>query len=546
MPKFMKNSAIKLLDGGIETYNLSLFGLALPAIKTRRTAETKYAPILGLLGASVELIVKACLVQAKGDSAMYKNNDISSGVYKFGSDVFKEFRVGLRDSNPEFAFVLKSEKSEGQKQELLSMIAKFELLLQLRAQGLHAGQGCSRDVLIALVNDVYSFILILSSGKKMGAYLRNIPTPELPIRDREAILEDLSRRLTNTKDINLKADCLRSMYLVLPYIPEVQPDWLTVFDKFQVALPQEQDLSYLIRTLTEARSIYLLKTRGGKEGIPVRIDNSNSEALPIAVQNLKRELNSIPDKFNNDVLTANTRLEENRLDLPIDDFIIDLYSIGIKSSGILISPNSMLTAQQVWAFVAAAIQTQGTPRPYWFMIKLCNELPKLKSVLLRIKEIGNAFYRKRIDIVIEGIDALIENREIRFDKKDSLYIELINYFKDSIKASQTNQFTPANIKKYPLSINVSKDLSRYLNGTSSPGIALTNILANSALPENDKKVARQLMSLCNRYKDRNGLIAVLRTTPLEGYKSVARKMIYYTDFITNGPPISGIDKSIFS
>ena len=96
MPKFMKDSALMLLDGGIESYLLGLYGLTLPSTRLRRKQETRYAPVMGLFGAAVELIVKACLVQAKGLLAMYKNGDVSSGVYKFGSEVLDEFQKEIR------------------------------------------------------------------------------------------------------------------------------------------------------------------------------------------------------------------------------------------------------------------------------------------------------------------------------------------------------------------------------------------------------------------------------------------------------------------
>ncbi len=59
---------------------------------------------------------------------------------------------------------------------------------------------------------------------------------------REAIIEDLTRRLNSSKDVPTKAEYLRNMYLVLPYIPEIQPDWINVFDKIAVAPPKEDDV----------------------------------------------------------------------------------------------------------------------------------------------------------------------------------------------------------------------------------------------------------------------------------------------------------------
>ena len=74
MPKVLKTPTIDLLEGAIEMYKLALYGIALPTGKVTHNPTTKYAPIMGLLGAASELFAKACLVQAKGPESMYKDN----------------------------------------------------------------------------------------------------------------------------------------------------------------------------------------------------------------------------------------------------------------------------------------------------------------------------------------------------------------------------------------------------------------------------------------------------------------------------------------
>lgn len=120
------------------------------------------------------------------------------------------------------------------------------------------------------------------------------------------------------------------MYLVLPYIPDMPPEWIDKFENLSITPPKVGDVNYLVKTLSDAHSIYLLKSRGGKEGVPVRVDPNNTEAIPVGVQYIKRTLSTNPDQFYNDILTANTRLDQKRLDLPIDDFLIDLFAIGLK------------------------------------------------------------------------------------------------------------------------------------------------------------------------------------------------------------------------
>ena len=166
MPQFMKSRAISLLDGGIESYLLALYGLSIPTAHRTKHQETKYAPIVGLLGAAVELVIKACLVQARGIQAMYKDGDVQSGVYKFGTEVLKEFKAGISKESPEFDFIWKDKNANvEQKAALLLYINKFTILQSLRASGLHAGQGCSRDITVTTANDIFQFFNLLSQGK---------------------------------------------------------------------------------------------------------------------------------------------------------------------------------------------------------------------------------------------------------------------------------------------------------------------------------------------------------------------------------------------
>ena len=429
MPKFLKNDTIALLDGGTEAFLLGLYGMAMPTQRHLHKKETKYAPIIGLFGSSAELLVKACLVQAKGLVSMFRDGDITKGVYRFGNETIEDLRKYIRDEDACISYLWgNQDEHEEQKKQILHYLGKFKLLQELRANGLHAGLGCSRDIVVSTAGDIYEFILLLSQSKKLRPYLKNIPAPEATIRDREAIIEDLSRRFRSAKGIENKIDSLRSMYLVLPYIPEMKPDWVDEFDKIAVAPNTENDLTYLAKTLSDAHSIYLLKNRGGKDGIPVRVDPQNPDALPIAIQNIKRTLKTTPDKFNNDVLSANTRLEEGRLDLPVDDFLIDLYILGLEETKVLTAENAKLTAQQAWPFVAAAYSTNGTPRPCWFIIRVCDEIDQLIAYVKKAEKYGNGYLRRRVPQLIRSLEAIKDNNSISFTgAKDPIFKEIYPY-----------------------------------------------------------------------------------------------------------------------
>lgn len=539
MPKFMKNQAIELIDSGIETYLLALYGLTIPDIRTRKRQESKYAPIMGLFGTATELLIKACLVQGKGNAAMYKNEDTNSNIYKVGYEVLKEFRKDLKNAESEISFIWKNENDYAEQQErLIFYLNKFQLLQDLRAKGLHAGIGCSRDVAVATANDVYDFICLLSQGKRLKAYIKNIPAPETTVKDREIIIEDLSRRLTSKKSLEDKVGLLKNMYLVLPYIPDIEPEWINRFEKMTVTPPTVEDVNYLVKSLSEAHSIYLLKGRGGKEGVPVKIEQHNPNALPIDVQYIKRTLSSIPDQFHNDILTANTRFEQKRLDLPIDDFLIDLFALGLRTSKVLVD-DMKLTAQQAWPFIASAFSTQGTPRPCMEFLAECDEYDNLISFLKTAKEIGNGYFRRRADTLIQLVRAVKTRKTACLgDAEDKIFKEIVPFSKD-VSREHDNPFTPQIIKKYSLSEDSANIIQQYISGNMQAGIAVATILKKNNLSTDEKAAVKLLMRECCNYKNRNGLVAVLRCDGMSGYHSQARKYMFFTDFIEFYPGTIG-------
>ena len=168
MPKFLKNDTIALLDGGTEAFLLGLYGMAMPTQRHLHKKETKYAPIIGLFGSSAELLVKACLVQAKGLVSMFRDGDITKGVYRFGNETIEDLRKYIRDEDACISYLWGNQNDhEEQKKQILHYLGKFKLLQELRANGLHAGLGCSRDIVVSTAGDIYEFILLLSQSKKL-------------------------------------------------------------------------------------------------------------------------------------------------------------------------------------------------------------------------------------------------------------------------------------------------------------------------------------------------------------------------------------------
>lgn len=357
---------------------------------------------------------------------------------------------------------------------------------------------------------------------------------EEPVIDRAIILEDLSRRLASSDELGEQAKLLRAIYLILPKVPETEPEWLEKLEIVSV-LPNADDLAYLLRNMSDIHGIHLLKGRGiNTTGIPVYVDNKNPNAIPISTYYIKRELTKIPDQFHADSATANGRLNSGYLGLPPEDFILDLFSIGIQYSGILPDGQNFLTAQQVWPFVASAISTQGTTRPFWFLVTKCDELPKLITFINKIEPIGNAYLRKRTGELRNGIEAIINNDKIN-DKK------ICKELKEAAKESMYSRgYFLKLLKRETESLEVlteklKVEFSKFINGSLPLGEVIVNLLKAGQLEEEEKYWIRQSISALNKYEDRNGLISIYNNSQYKAYQSKCRKLMRYIDYVENGP-----------
>lgn len=271
MPKYLSNDSIRLLEASLDFYIVAQLTSSFPDLRIRRAPETQYAITMGLLGSCVELLAKACLVQAKG-SEMVKRN----GFYKYGKEIIDEFKKGIQENDKDFSFLWeKIDEPDIFQDNIKDFLSKSRFLQDLRAHGFHAGKGPSRDVTVQCLNDIYAFIIGLRDCKRLKAYLSNIPTPIQPIISRGALIEDLARRLSAANELKEKAELLRAMYLVLPYIPDEAPEWLQAFDRISVT-PEENDVEYLINTLQDAHKIHLYRQRGNGSGLAFVIDKNAS------------------------------------------------------------------------------------------------------------------------------------------------------------------------------------------------------------------------------------------------------------------------------
>lgn len=532
MPKFIKNDAMRLFESGVYSYLLALTGFNLPKQRMEKITDTGNAPIMGLLGATVELLAKGCLVQAKGNAILYR----AGGQYKFGSETLDEVRSFVRDNDGDISFLWEAvESDEATKAQLSDSLNKFKLLQQYRANGLHAGIGTSRDVVAVVFSDVYEFICTLAECKRLKHIFRNLPHIEDPIVDRAVILEDLSRRIKASQELGEKANLLRAMYIMLPKLPEDEPEWFERVEKISI-VPHQEDLTYLLKNMSGMHGIHFFKDRGAKtEGIPVYVDPKNPSAIPILPSNFKKELTQITDQFNSDVGVANGRLNDaGYLGLPPADFVIKLFRIDFLEANVIQDPDSFLTAQQTWPFVASALSVQGMHRPCWFLIRKCDELSKLKSILITVVDKGGAYLLNNSRFILEGIEAIISDSQLGESKNVSNFRETI-VKSESKRDKLIGLIKGESERKVDLPEFYEKAFNKFLTGESPLGDVVADLIRGSDLEEDEKYWIRTALGALNRYEDRYGLVALYYNSNFKGYISEVRKLMRLVDFMEFGP-----------
>jgi hypothetical protein len=151
MPPFLRQDAVRLLEAGLDCLNLAITGLGIPRRNKPRVLASEYATEIGLIGSAAELALSASYVQAYGPERL----TIQGRHFKTAAQVIDEFSTLLKSPTPALAFLTKGiPDPEVHRKELVQRCKKLRLLATLRAGGLHAGRGPSREVCISLAKDI--------------------------------------------------------------------------------------------------------------------------------------------------------------------------------------------------------------------------------------------------------------------------------------------------------------------------------------------------------------------------------------------------------
>lgn len=259
MPRYLSNSAIRLLEASQESLALALHCLGTPNRGSLRVEVARYSPAIGLIGAAAEQALAAIIVQVRGDEALAA----SSTQYKSARQILSDMRDLLRAPIPASSFLTAGVADPAQQREsILQASEGFSVLFTYRATGLHAGLGLSRTVTLKQAVKVHSFLELLARSTRIRAYMDRLPIPPDEVTDQTVLIDDLIQKFQSTDAITERVNALRPLFLILPEVPPEAPEWLEAFDR-SVVSPRPADITLLLETLERAAPMRFRRMNAG-------------------------------------------------------------------------------------------------------------------------------------------------------------------------------------------------------------------------------------------------------------------------------------------
>ncbi len=532
MPQLLRKDTIRMLEASVESLNLAIIALGLPPRTHFRDEGVPYASAVGLIGTAAELSMSACLVQVGGQRSLL----LPSGQFKTGAMICDEFRKLLQDSPPGVAFLTQGLDDEAaHRKKLLTVSIGFRRLISARAGGLHAGVGPERAVCVILAKEASAFLAGLAQSDRLRSYMPFVPAPPDAVVEQSAIAEDLGRRLTESQDIEEQARLLSALYLILPDIPDEPPEWLEVVRKVSIA-PKRRDVVYLLSALSTAVPGCLRRVSKAGDGIPVVVRPDDPNALPIQPEYLRTEFSRMPDQWRADVANANGRLNQRVLDIPPVDFVKEVFILGLEKVGVL-DAAGILSPHDAWPFIASSLAVQGTPGPYWFLVRRTPDLSQLKALIQRAVKIGPGNLKRNAAEALTGIEAIRSNKPVSGGAPS---LQELMKAKDSAEERHeglTEVVNRAAGTDKDIAKELKEDILKVAGGGLSVGPLLTNIVeATGGMKEATRRYwARVLSEAATTRDDLPGVLAVCRSKELQPVHTAARKALRLIDFLESGP-----------
>lgn len=539
MPNYLRRCSVRLFESCTESLELAFVSLGMPSRGDVREPSSRYAAAIGLVGVAAEQAMSAILVHVYGERFLV----LSGSRFKSASDILTDIRTLLKAPPPRAAFLTSGISSGAQHlQELLRMTSQFPMLMTERAAGLHAGRGQSRDVAFIAAVRLRDFLVKLAESQRIRPYLDRLPNPPETAKEPSVLVDELAAKLEVAEDQAERSALIRSLFLVLPDLGEAPPEWIDAFERVSV-VPTDDDISLLLTVLEKSDPVRLQRASAKGRGLHVVVRPDDPSAAPVAPYMLRRSLSEIADQWHADAALANGRLEAGSLDLPPADFVYDLFTLGPTRIREHLG-NGPVTAQEVWPFVAAAtiIRGKSTAAPYWFLVRMTEDLGQLTSLLKKAFKLANGkSVESRKAEVLEGISALMKGKSL--PRESSLVTEVRTALKQ-VDLRREGLATAASRSKGTVRAIADEGdvlLQRIASGSNAVGDVFEAILSHVSATEGRSYWARTLAEAASDTEDRHSLAAILASDEFQGASTAAKKALRLIDAIDNGPQMGPVE-----
>lgn len=332
---------------------------------------------------------------------------------------------------------------------------------------------------------------------------------------------------------------MASVYLVIPELPDDEPEWFPAFERALVA-PRENDISFLLDTLEKSRYGSLIKVSKGKESIPVTVQKGNTYALPIEPQYLKKSFRDIKDRLYADIGTANGRLDQKQFDAPPIESVYEMFAFPYHVIGITQQEDEQLSAAETWPLVASSLSYSGTLGPYWYFVRKTVDLGQLESYINRAAKYAGKTLKNGIKEFKPYIEKM--RKEIPLSKNEKqIAVLLSEYEKSGEKKKRLIDLSEKYIgKEKQLCQEAQDDLQKLMEEELHVGDLLIKLVENVysfQTEESQKYWARTLCECATELEDARGLYAVISETNFSSAYTAVRKAFRIIDFINYGPKL---------
>jgi len=235
---------------------------------------------------------------------------------------------------------------------------------------------------------------------------------------------------------------------------------------------------------------------------------------------------------------ANGHLDQNTLHLPPVDFLLDLCLLGpdqIKQD--LTKPR--LTAHDGWPFVTAALHQpgNGTPKPFWFLVSLVDDIGQLIAQLNRASRVSTKIaLQQRIATTIIELNALRAFHTL----PNSSDLATVVRNATAVASKRLENLMVLEIRNRATDRRLSSEAIILLSQVSDGSMTLSDAyhgITQELLPAVRTYWARQLSEAASEPDDKRFLIEIIRDTTLQAAHTGAKKALRLVDVLAFGPHI---------